>query len=156
MGKYILGFDPGAAGALSFYNEEEMLIFDMPFYEITKGKTKRKRADFDSLCRIVSDQKPDHAFIEKVSAQFGNGAASAFSFGWACCAVECAVIACKIPFTYVTPQKWKKDLDVPADKDGARYRASQLLPRFSHNWERKKDHNRAEAALISLWGYTRT
>lgn len=148
----IIGVDPGACGAITSINNEELLVRDMPVYEITKGKSVRKRIDIKRLIDIFKTESPDHAYVEQVSAQFGNGAASAFSFGWACCAVEAALIACGIPFTYVTPQKWKKELQVPADKDGARMMASRLLPKYAHNWERKKDDGRAESALIALWG----
>lgn len=148
----ILGIDPGGSGALVSINDEELIVHDMPVYEITKGKSVRKRIDIKRLIGIITIESPDHAYVEQVSAQPMNGAASAFSFGWACCAVEAALIACGIPFTYVTPQKWKKDMDCPADKDGARYRASQLLPNYANNWERKKDDGRAEAALIALFG----
>lgn len=151
----ILGIDPGASGALSFYDGAELLIWDMPVYEIKKGKTVRKRIDFRALCDIIRDQKPNHAFVENVSAQFGNGAAAAFSFGWACASVEHALVACDVPFTYVTPQSWKKAMGCPADKNGARMRASQLLPAFAHNWSRKKDDGRAESAIISLYGWGR-
>lgn len=152
VNKNILGVDPGVTGALSFYDGKELMVFDIPFFEIKKGKTLRKRIDFTGLCDIIDVQKPTHAYVEQVSAQFGNGAASAFSFGWACACVENALLACGIPFTYVTPQAWKKAMGCPADKDGARMRAGQLLSRFKHNWDKKKFHNRAESAIIALYG----
>jgi len=151
----ILGIDPGAGGALSFYDGEELILFDMPVYEIAKGKTKRKRVDFAMLCKIIMEQKPDHAYVELVSAQFGNGAASAFSFGCAVTCVDNALIVCKVPVTYITPQTWKKTMACPADKDAARLRASQLMPNHAHNWDRKKDDGRAESALIAYYGFTR-
>ena len=40
----------------------------------------------------------------------------------------------------------------PADKDGARARASQLLPWAAHQWARAKDDGKAEASLIALYG----
>ena len=153
--KTILGIDPGSSGALSFYDGNELLIFDMPFFEIKKGKTVRKKIDFVELVKIIGNNKPDHAYLENVSAQFGNGAAAAFSFGWACACVENAILSSFVPFTLVTPQAWKKAMQVPADKDAARMRASQLLPNHTHNWDRKKDHNRAESALIALYGYNK-
>jgi crossover junction endodeoxyribonuclease RuvC len=153
--KTILGIDPGSSGALSFYDGSELIIFDMPFFEIKKGKTVRKKIDFLELVKIIRNNKPDHAYLENVSAQFGNGAAAAFSFGWACACVENAILSSFVPFTLVTPQAWKKAMQVPADKDAARMRASQLLPNHTHNWDRKKDHNRAESALIAMYGYNK-
>ncbi len=153
--KTILGIDPGASGALSIYDGIELIIYDMLTYEIKKGKTVRKKVDFNGVRKILRTYKIDHAFIENVSAQFGNGAAAAFSFGWSCAAIEHAVIVSGIPYTYVAPQTWKKAMQCPADKDAARYRASQLLPQFEHNWSRKKDDGRAESSLIALYGWNK-
>lgn len=155
MEKVILGIDPGSNGALAFYDQDELIIHDMPVYEITKGKTKRKKVDFDALCKIISGNLVNHAYVENVSAQFGNGASSAFTFGWGCACIENALIACRVPFTYVTPQVWKKALSCPKDKDGARLRASQLLPQFAHNWPLKKHDGRAESSLIALYGFNK-
>ena len=152
MTKTILGIDPGMSGALAFYDEGELLIYDMPTFEITKGKGKRKRLDISLLIQILKSNEYDHAVIEKVSAQPTNGAAAAFTFGWGCGAVEALVQSQGQPFSYVTSMKWKKDTMTPKDKDGARMRASQLMPQFAHNWQRKKDDGRAEAALIAYWG----
>ncbi|MBC7907617.1 MAG: hypothetical protein H7Y60_12860 [Rhodospirillaceae bacterium] len=45
-------------------------------------------------------------------------------------------------------------LALPADKDGARARASQLLPAHAGLWCRAKYDGRAEAALIAYYGAT--
>jgi hypothetical protein len=54
------------------------------------------------------------------------------------------------PSRFVVSSVWKRALDCPADKEKARQLAGQLLG-FEH-WPLKKDHNRAEAALIGLYG----
>ena len=148
----IMGVDCGMNGALTTMNGVENIVYDMPTYQITKGKSLRKRIDIRALLKILRDEKPDHVYIEQVSAQFGNGASSAFTYGQGVGIVEACVVACDLPFTYVTAMSWKKAMCCPADKDAARMRASQLLPSMSHNWERKKDDGRAESALICLWG----
>jgi len=146
--KTILGIDVGMNGALSFYDGNELIIYDMP----TFARNKTNRLDCHKLHGILKTNHADHAYIEQVNA-FGMGASSAYNFGWSCGVIE-AVIACAgIPFTYVTPQKWKKAMDCPKDKDASRMRASQLLPKFSHNWDLKKHDGRAEASLIALYGY---
>jgi hypothetical protein len=43
-------------------------------------------------------------------------------------------------------------LRVPAEKDGARARASQLIPAGASWWPLVKHDGRAEAALIALYG----
>jgi crossover junction endodeoxyribonuclease RuvC len=83
------------------------------------------------------------------------GATGAYNFGWSCGVVEAIICSYKIPFSYVTPQSWKKAMQCPKEKDASRMRASQLLPKFSHNWDRKKDDGRAESALIALYGFNK-
>jgi len=62
----------------------------------------------------------------------------------------------KIAYTLVAPATWKRALGgIPAEKDAARARASQLMPSASGYWARKKDDGRAEAALIAFWGCRR-
>ena len=146
----ILGIDVGMNGALSFYDGAELIIYDMPVF----ARNKTKRVDCHKLNKIIQEQKPTHAVIEQVNA-FGMGASSAYNFGWSCAVVE-AVLACNnIPFDYVTPQVWKKEMQCPKDKDASRMRASQLLPKFAHNWDLKKHDGRAESALIALFGFNK-
>jgi hypothetical protein len=57
-----------------------------------------------------------------------------------------------VPITIVHPRTWKRALGVPREKDGARARASQLLPAHAHLWPLKKHDGRAEAALIATYG----
>ena len=57
-----------------------------------------------------------------------------------------------LPMTLVTPVTWKAKLKVSRNKDNARYRASQLMPRFAHFWARRSDDGMAEAALIAFYG----
>lgn len=144
----VMGVDVGIKGALSFFDKNELIIYDMPVFP----RNKTKKVDCHTVSKIITEQKPDHAYIEQVNA-FGMGATSAYGFGWNCGVIE-AILAChNIPFTYVTPQKWKKAMDCPKDKDAARMRASQLLPQHAHNWDLKKHDGRAEASLIALYGF---
>jgi crossover junction endodeoxyribonuclease RuvC len=126
----------------------------MPTHEITVGRTKRKRLDIYKLarwcdlhltgCKVV--------VIEDVHSMPGNSGKSMFSFGYAAGAVQMAVAACSAPMHLIGPAEWKRMFGVTADKDSSRRRASQLLPPFSHLWERVKDDGRAEAALLAVLG----
>ena len=57
-----------------------------------------------------------------------------------------------VPLLLVSPVSWKRALGVPKAKDGARARASQLLPEAAHQWRLKRHDGRAEAALLALYG----
>jgi len=53
----------------------------------------------------------------------------------------------------VEPSKWKRHFHLQgADKEGARGLVIRLYPGAHHFFARKKDHGRAEAVLIGLYG----
>lgn len=144
----ILGIDVGMSGALALYDGEELIIWDMP----TNERNKTKRLDCNTLLSFINEFPVDHCFIEQVNA-FGMGATSAYNFGFGCGVIDGLIVASKIPYTYVTPQKWKKAMSCPTDKDAARTRATQLFPTQAHQWPLKKHDGRAESAMIALYGY---
>lgn len=151
----ILGVDPGLSGALALYDVRGQAvaeIIDMPTIEAGTGS---KRVVDEAALAVWVDshaKRIKHAFVEKVGAMPGQGVTSMFSFGCSYGILRGIIAANMIPMTFVTPQKWKKALGVPAAKDGARARASQLLPASAGRWARGKDDGRAEAALIALYG----
>lgn len=148
MNKTILGIDPGMNGALSFYNGDELIIFDTPTFQ----RNKTKRIDCHSVHRILQENPAHYVWIEQVNA-FGMGASSAYNFGWSCGVMEALVSAMQIPFSYVSPQVWKKAMGLTTkEKEDARMRATQLLPKHAHQWDLKKHADRAEASLIALYG----
>jgi crossover junction endodeoxyribonuclease RuvC len=65
-----------------------------------------------------------------------------------------ALAAGGVPYTIVTPQKWKPAVGVlkGADKEASRQRALQLFPDQATNLARKKDHARADAMLLAYFG----
>ena len=57
-----------------------------------------------------------------------------------------------IPFTPVSPSKWKKTFNLGKDKNESRAAATRLFPDLASEFARKKDDGRAEAILIAKWG----
>jgi crossover junction endodeoxyribonuclease RuvC len=151
-----VGIDPGLSGALAFRSGDELKTFLMPTLTITKSKGTRRVLDLTALANIIDDQTKNQSrvrvFIERVSAMPKQGVASMFAFGEAYGAIKGIVAAHFLPVTLVTPVTWKAKLKVSKNKDDARYRASQLMPRFAHLWSRHKDDGVAEAALIAYYG----
>ena len=115
------------------------------------GKTKRE-LDTHALARLIGDRRPGHAFVELVGAMPGQGVSSVFAFGKSFGVVIGVPAALGVPFTLISPQVWKGALGVSAGKDGARARASQLMPAAAHHWTRVRDDERAESALIGMYG----
>lgn len=148
----ILGIDPGLNGALVFLDEKELLIYDIPTLSIERNGKNKRQIDIHKLLEIMRTYKVDHCYLEQVGAMPGQGVSSMFQMGRGFGQIEMAVAALGIPVTYVSSMKWKKVMSVPKDKDGARQRASQLMPKWAHNWDLKKHDGRAEAALIALYG----
>lgn len=153
---YFLGIDPGASGALAFYDPltNNLSIFDMPTYSIKgSGKTKKTVIDLHRLAGIVQNlaKETTMAAVEEVGAMPGQGVTSMFSFGYAAGVVQMAVVGSDIPMHMVRPNVWKKAMGITKDKDGARRQASRLLPKHASKWERVKDDGRAEAALLALY-----
>lgn len=77
-----------------------------------------------------------------------------FRFGVSYGAIKMALAACGVPYTVITPAKWKPYVGVPtgADKEASRQRALQLFPDQCANLARKKDHGRADAMLLAHFG----
>lgn len=149
----IVGIDPGLSGALVFFNSSEIVVaHDMPTFELVRNRKKRREIDINTLHSVLTSEKFEHAFIEQVHSMPQMSAPTVFAFGKSYGIVLGVLAALQIPVTAIDPRVWKKALQVPAAKDGARARASQLLPGAAHFWPLVKHDGRAEAALIALYG----
>jgi crossover junction endodeoxyribonuclease RuvC len=155
MAGIIVGADPGAKGAFAKLDpvEHTIEIFDMPTFEIKTGQKKKTVMDHVGIGNILDDDRIMHLYIEEVSARPGEGVVSSFTFGRAFGTILGACGGLKIPVSQVRPALWKSQLKIPAEKDAARYRASQYFPKCATAWKRKMDDGRAEAALISFYGF---
>jgi hypothetical protein len=82
-----------------------------------------------------------------------QGASSGFKYGRVTGALEAVLTISAIAITMVEPSKWKKHFHLQgADKEGARGLAIRQFPAEHRFFARKKDHGRAEATLIALYG----
>ena len=125
----------------------------MPVFLLSRGGKTKRELDMHGLVAILRNWVISHAFVEQVASMPGQGVSSVFAFGQAYGAMLGVLAATGIPFTKVPPARWKRTLGVPAAKDGARARASELLPESAPLWRLVKHDGRAEAALIGLYGY---
>lgn len=153
----ILGIDPGASGALAFFNLEAgtLEIVDMPTVQVKRGAKLKNEISPQMLAAIICARKPVVAIIEKVGAMPGQGSSSMFQFGRGVGMVEGVLAALHVPTDYVTPQQWQKAVGARDGKDGNRQRAAELFPAYAHLFARKKDDGRADAALMAWWRATK-
>ena len=143
----ILGVDPGVSGAIAFY-------FPLATNRVAAEDVPTAGSEIDpvTLMRRLKQMGPTFAMVEQVSAMPGQGVSSMFKFGAAYGTVRGVIAALEIPVHLVAPSKWKKHFRLSADKEQARALALRLFPASSQHFERKKDHGRAEAALIARYG----
>ena len=152
----ICGIDPGLNGGIAFIAGDFITADRVPVLNITKGKSTKRFLDAWAIMRMIDDQEPDHVFIEKQQAMPKQGLSSTFATGFGYGIYIGLLVAARVSYTEISPIKWKKDLQVPSDKDAARKRASEILPAASQLWQLKRDDGLAEAALIAYWGATRS
>jgi crossover junction endodeoxyribonuclease RuvC len=151
----VAGIDPGLSGAVAFLDAESGIlidVLDVPTLALSRGGKAKRELDAHSLAAALGRNRIGHVFVEQVGAMPGQGVSSVFSFGKSFGIVIGILAARGVPMTFVAPTGWKRALGVPAAKDGARARASQLLPAAAHHWPLVKHDGRAEAALIGYYG----
>lgn len=153
----VVGIDPGFGGALAFLPcSGEPEIIDMPTLELVRNRRIKRVIDAHVLADILQSRAPLHAFVEQVASMPGQGASSVFAFGQGYGTILGILAALEIAHTLIPPQRWKKAMRVPAAKDAARARASQIMPEAAHYWRLVKHDGRAEAALIAFYGANQT
>ena len=142
----VVGVDPGLSGAIAWV--ENGIVLDAVDMPIMDG-----RVDASTLADIVIKHGiPEMVVVEKVSSMPGQGVASTFKFGQSYGALLGVFGALKLRIVHVTPRKWKGSMGLTSDKEMARGRAIDTWPSSSDLFRRKKDHGRAEACLLALWG----
>ena len=158
--KTIIGIDPGVTGAIAVLNRERFFeIRDMPSAK-TDGFNGIDPNALSAIIRRLTATSQVYelvAYSEKSILPPGNGKMATRSI-YDCRGVIRSVLALlNVPLIYVPPQTWKKHHGIPpgSDKEYSRGFALQRLPALSQEFQRKKDHNRAEAALIALYGWSR-
>ena len=150
----ILGIDPGIRGALALIEIDEddarvVAAIDIP----TIGSKAKERVNVLAIQEWILQHGPQHAFIERGPAMPRQGASSGFKFGRSVGAIEAAVTLCAVPLEIIEPSMWKRALRLKGkDKEGSRQQALGMFPHAQQLLARRKDHQRAEAMLIALYG----
>jgi len=141
-----MGIDPGASGAIAFYFPEFPTKVSVVDFSLVDGEI-----NCSALADLIKGHDPQLVVIEQVHSMPKQGVASTFKFGVAYGMARGVVASLMVPQVYVTPGKWKKFYGLTAEKEKSRELAIQTWP-ASDAFRRKKDHGRAEAALLALYG----
>lgn len=180
MSDYMIGIDPGITGAIALLKDGDLLkVWDMP---VKNDGSKNIFCSFmfnDFIHDLMlSDNgilyEDLNVFMEEplTMALKGNAPAKQNLLGGQIIGV---LAANSIECNLVHPNKWKKHYptkkhslaDLMLDntdsskqkltrinKDQYRLKAIELFPEFESSFELKKHCDRAEAALIGLYGYS--
>jgi hypothetical protein len=142
--KLHIGLDPGQSGGIAI----------IPDNNPAKAWAIKMPETLADLWDELSKHEPRwtgvegfvvHACLERVHSMPGQGVSSSFKFGQGFGHLEMALTAARIPFTYVTPQKWQKELQclTKGNKNVSKARAQQLFPHI------KVTHALADSLLIA-------
>jgi crossover junction endodeoxyribonuclease RuvC len=156
----ILGVDPGIRGAICVFDvssDKIIDIHDIPTYK--KATNARAQGFFEYvdahlLVTLVEKYAKSVAMavLEEPGAMPKQGLSSTFNFGHTCGIIHGALAGCYLPVVPVKPQVWKLAMGLSSDKEDTRRRASLEFPNEKVFWPLKKHHDRAEAALLALYG----
>jgi crossover junction endodeoxyribonuclease RuvC len=145
----VLGIDPGKQGALAVLDGGELtFVDDMPVVD-----NRVSGALLADLIDEVFHYHPDDriAVVESVHSMPKQGVASSFDFGKSYGMVLGVLAHARIRVVHVPSNQWKKAMRLSPDKEQSRLRALERWPEHTAVFKRKKDADRAEAALIALW-----
>lgn len=157
----LLGVDPGLSGALAVLSFPEgrepflVDVVDMP----TVGEDAKRRVRVGAIAKWLDRINELHgmiarAYVERAQAMPDQGASSGFIYGRAVGAVEASVLLCGVRMFTAEPSVWKKHHDLIGKDKAASLDLARKIERAEPALELKKHHNRAEAMLIALWGFT--
>jgi crossover junction endodeoxyribonuclease RuvC len=161
MSVQYVGIDPGVTGAVCFIDsgevEESVAIYDLPTTERRNG---RARIHGYELLEMLAHELPMEGkaviVVEAIHAMPVTGSIGVFSQGNVIGSIEAVldiIQATKPDLTvkYVTPVVWKRYFELlKTTKEDSRALANRFFG-YPDCLKRKKDHNRAEAALLALY-----
>lgn len=144
----VLGIDPGGSGGLALLPAEPRDAPDFEHNFIAAYPMPESPRDLHDLL-AEHRHKIIMATMEDVHAMPTNGSISGFKLGRNAGWIEGFLIALKIPYEKISPQKWTKHLSLVGGKPGTekknlhKVRAQQWFPNL------KITHATADALLIA-------
>jgi crossover junction endodeoxyribonuclease RuvC len=146
------GIDVGVTGAIAAVSSDGQLIACADLETTRYGKFAwTEPLSTLAFIRETRDGKAAMAWVEYVAPMPKLGVVASAGMGRTHGSILAILQMAGIPFEMVSPQSWKRKLNVSSSKDSTLDLARIKFPLAEH-FARKKDHNRAEAALLAYYG----
>lgn len=141
----IVAIDPGVHGAIVRYAGGECQVIKMP---------QTKKDIFNELRYVCEVEGIQECYFESVQPHVsGNNAVSSAKFANHIGGLEMALTALDIPIIRVTPKKWQRRFNLPADKSERKRRVRELM---QERWPTiKVTLWNADALAILTWALDR-
>src|ERR1700722_13405394 len=166
----LIGCDPGVTGAVSLFLGRILIgVKDMPSDEIVteaKGadirdliggpkEHKSHRLNPYKLASVLREWSEGHSVVllrEDVHPRGGQGAVTSGTLMESVGVVDGIAATLGFQIEKVDPSVWKRVMGVNDVKRLSCQRAIKEFPLWRDTFKRVMDHNRAEAALLGLYG----
>lgn len=142
------GIDPGVAGAVAMIDTDEarVEVVDLPGGPLG--------VDPVALQEQLAAWGVRSVTLEDNRAVGSNGSLANFSMGRCVGLITATVLLSGCKLQRVKPVDWQRSVGVSTvraseRKEAHRYRAMELFPELRDELKRKRDHNRADALLIT-------
>jgi Holliday junction resolvasome RuvABC endonuclease subunit len=154
LGTTSCGIDPGFSGALAVVSAEGKVLAleDMPVIKVGS----RRELNEPAIKDFLKQHQIAAVALEKSQTMPGQGVASSGRYMMSYGVLRGLCVGLGIPYQLVHPRTWKSAMmpDMPKEKEASIQRVGQLYPDLVLN--RKKDHGKADALLICLYGQKST
>jgi hypothetical protein len=142
----VVGFDPGVNGGVAWVRGSSLLhVADLPAID--------KRTSAPLLYQLLLERPADVMAIELLNAMPSMSGRSLAKLHES--VGICRGVCADLPVVAPTPAVWKKHFGIRGErkeqKEMARRKAMERWPQFAQAFQRVKDADRAEAALIALY-----
>jgi len=176
----IIGIDPGMSGAIAVRSQGWIWIYDIPTKKdnVISGNNKKVKNDYDfyKLNQIIRsiishwDGKEEIMIVCEYSGGMSFGktkfrearrddSKTAWKIGYGFGVIRAIFGIHALCFNHTPrPGDWKRKLGLadsgltyPQKKEKSRLKALELFPELEKHLKRKKDSDRAEALLLTVW-----
>lgn len=151
----VVGIDPGFTGAVALVTtgkRRQAEVVDLPVVKDGKRKSDKKVDGF-ALHRILQQFKPELIVTELLNGRPGQHAGTMWRLAESYGIVLGVCMVYPAELFLVHPAKWKRHFGlIGTGKDASRLSALRRIPELAPMLKRKKDHGRAEAGLLALYG----